>query len=90
MFPSGRPHGPEDCSHNCAADANEGDHDDEPADGNRLRHHHPATRFAALFAGVHRSPRSEIDKIKEKFDIYYYFRFVVKTKSTKNKEKEDG
>ncbi len=74
VFPSGRPHGPEDCSYNCAADADEGDHDDEPADGNRLRHHHPATRLAALFAGVHRSTRSEIRNILTFIILRFFFR----------------
>ena len=78
VFPSGRPHGPEDCSNNCAADADEGDHDDKPTDGNRLRHHHPATRFAALFAGVHRSPRSawKIENWHLRL-LFIYFSFSV-------------
>ena len=58
VLSTGRPHGSEDGPDNGTTDADESNHDDEPANGNRLRHHHSATRFAALLSNVHRTSRS--------------------------------
>ena len=57
MFAAWRPHGAEDGTDDSAANAHEGDHDDEPADRHRLRHRDSATRLAAFhITGVHRGP----------------------------------
>ena len=55
MLPSGRPHGSEDGADDSTTNAHEGDHDDEPANGDGLSHDNSAARFTALLAGVHRS-----------------------------------
>ena len=45
MLPPGCLHGAKDGPHHGAADAHEGDHDDEPADADGLADHHAAARL---------------------------------------------
>ena len=77
MFPAGRPHRSEHGAHDGTADANEGDHDDEPANGHCLRDHHAAARLAAFLAGVHRSARPAIDQ-KESITTPLHYVIVIK------------
>jgi len=48
VLPPGGLHGPEDRAHHRTADAHERDHDNEPPDGHRLGHGHPAAGLGLL------------------------------------------
>ena len=48
MLPARGLHRTKDGSHHGAADAHEGDHDDEPADADCLADHHPAAGLGVL------------------------------------------
>lgn len=52
MLPSTRLHGPQHGAHDRAADADDGDHDDEPTDRDRLRHHYATAGLGLLLRRV--------------------------------------
>lgn len=73
MFAAWRSHSAEDGTDDSTANAYEGNHDDEPADGDRLRHRDSATRFAAFhITGVHRGPWPVKQQQHEHHEILYY------------------
>ena len=50
MLASRRLHSPQDGANDGAADADKGDHDNEPANGNGLRHGDTTTGLGIIFA----------------------------------------
>ena len=77
MLPALGLHGTKDGADDGAADADEGDHDDEPADRHRLRHHDAAARLAALLAGVHRTARPANKRNQSVFHVHVSYLDLV-------------
>lgn len=57
MLPSTRLHGPQHGAHDRTADADDGNHDNEPTDGDRLRHHYATAGLGLLLGRVVLSAR---------------------------------
>jgi hypothetical protein len=57
MLPSTRLHGPQHGAHDRTADADDGNHDNEPTDGDGLRHHYSTAGLGLLLGRVMLPPR---------------------------------